>query len=352
MTMRMSVTDWHDSVSRDTPGLIDALAPLYNIHSLEKVETKSWNAIFRGGACGTTLCVKVINEKSSGYPRMEEDFTRAIQMATTLHSTGFTPAIPPVRGRDGRYVRRAAGYWTMVYPWIDVVAQGLHREDSFQKREVAERGAALLARLHFATISSLSKDSEVRCAIPYAYGPHSWLLATDDLWGRVELALRDRGATSAHRALVAEARECGVRITQQFPFFFQSTAHHIWTHGDYRPENVFVGLEPYPADYVFDFDMAHESAREAEVAYAALSFGGPRWFCGARDWRVVRTFIGAYRAESAGWGLSTEQFQAAMLWTVVKAMSLSFKVEQLERRLLLYLDLSRELPMLLQESCE
>ena len=177
--------------------------------------------------------------------------------------------------------------------------------------------------------------------LPQAYNPSVWARESVRLWSTVERNLQLRSASKECLAELRYARSQAETLVEENRWFFAESLHNKRIiHGDFRPENMVIG--PH-IDLVVDFDMAHVSYAEIDVAYGALSFAGPRWLIGPRIWEVCHSFLMTCRRFSKDLIVSDERLDVALRWSVIKALSLSFKEEQVCGRMLLYRELLQNL---------
>jgi Ser/Thr protein kinase RdoA (MazF antagonist) len=342
----MTVTEWHLKVVNDAGAILKDLQKYYHLLSLTKVPVKSWNAIFRALGEDKDYCVKVINEETSGIRRTLQDLSYVAEVMHALQVAGFFHVLPPLRSRRGKYVHRCGGYWSIVYHWAPFFAQFGLSEDQVQTVQVAERAARLLSEMHCSAQGSMQRLTSPKDRdLPQAYKPSVWAAEADTLWIAAERNLCQRKSSVEAIEKLHIARELGEKLVEDNSWFFVYTPENeIVIHGDFRPENVLLG----PGDFslIFDFDFAHHSYPEVDVAHGALNFAGPRWLIGPRDWRVCSRFLRAYREVSGGIEISWERLDLTLRWSVIKALSLSFKEEQVFGRLRLYYDILKNLRLI------
>jgi len=339
----MTVSEWHNKVASESIAILSDLREFYEIRTLDKLPGLTWNAVFKGAGPSNQYCVKVFNEQTTGVRRTLSDLSYVAYTMHALRESGFTAVLPPIVGRDGAYVHRCAGYWVLTFPWFRIQDAIVLSEERSQHIDEASMAARLLSRLHIAAKNVASLIPALRTRdLPYTLKPSSWIDCANSLWSRVEENLRSSGTAqeslSALRTAVALTNE----LVHEHPWFFNDLAsEETLVHGDFRPENIFLKYRGHGV--VFDFDQVHVSYAETDVAYAMLSFSGPRWFVGSRDWVVAHAFLKSYESSKEGVPFSMERLKVALPWSILKQISLSFKAGQVIGRLKLYREMQENI---------
>lgn len=334
--INMTVEEWHQIILSDSPSILKDLKCRYNIFSITKAPVKSWNAIFHGFGGDAEYCIKVVNEKVSGISRTLQDLSYVVDIMQAFKVTGFRPISAPLASKRGKYVERCGGYWVIVFPWISYFPQFGLNEDNAQTAQVVRRAARLMSAMHFAARRGPERIvPPARRDLPQTYKPSLWAMEVDKLWIAAEQNLRRKNSSSEAKELLSRARQIGDELIEQNSWFFDDEpANEMVIHGDFRPENILLG--PSGHCWIIDFDLVHCDYPEVDVVGGALNFAGPRWLTGSRNWGVFSSFVRIYRDTLKDAGMVSERLQLALLWSIVRALSLSFKEEQVFGRLNLY----------------
>jgi len=321
--------------------LRESMAAFYPIRELNPIPSNSWNAIFRAESAHGALCIKVLNESTTGVAYSEDELAYVARVMNTFTAVRELTVPCPVLGYDAQLAHRIGEYWCIAYPWIEMQDSECLKEDSSQTLPTIVRAAQTLARIHENSPRACSLIGDRPPShLALAYSANMWYKHLDDTWQRNEGLMRSRGLTKAGQVLLNEARSaCDEFLSHANALFEKQTSDYLVLHGDYRPENMAMSMHKVA---LWDFDCAHRDTAETEVAYAALSFSGPRFFCGPRRWSDVEAFISAY-SDASSIPLSKQLCTTALEWQMIKAMSLSFDERQLRKRLATYRSLQAEL---------
>jgi Ser/Thr protein kinase RdoA (MazF antagonist) len=301
-----------------------ALETSFGITDLVPLRRASWNFIFCGIGPGARFFVKVLKPGPEG--RLNGAVEIGAQVAHVLARSGAQEIVAPLPNQDGQLVTKANGRYILVFPWVQSTPAD---ECSPPGMNAKIHAAAQLARLH-AALGRLddritSADALLSYSSPFAYSPAEWVRSTRGLWlsARARVAEREDLVELLHRAEV-QARTL---IASNSEFFCHAKSDQF-VHGDYRPDNVLMAT---PCPRIIDFDMCHRGNIAEDVAYAALAFSGPRWLVGPREAETVLAVWRAYNEERRlilATELSWPEMSTAMMWTLLKSISLSYKAEQ------------------------
>jgi len=325
-----STTEWREWVSQQASGILSAVGDRYGLCGLSAVgrPVGGWNAVIHARGRTEEYGIKVFNGDSSGAARSLASVETSARLMSMVREAGFRELAPPIRNRRGRFCSRYAGYPVLVFPWLTEAAKGCLVEDKAQDSGVAATAGRLLASLHMTVAQHPTPLPCQSPALRWLYGPSRWARKIDDVFDAAMQSVLARGGTADTMAALRRGYGLGCDLVAHEPAFFYSPKKESVVHGDYRPENLVYDGKRFLA--LLDFDMHHRSLREAEVAYGALSFAGPRWFIGARSLRVCRAFLNGYREVAP---VDDGFLSVALLWAPVRYLSLSFKPEQVEPRL-------------------
>ena len=341
MKIGIHVSEWKTHVFSKSEWFRKSLWPFYRIRKLEPVSCNSWNAIFRADSVSGALCIKVLNECTTGISHTEDELAYINSVMNTFAKVDGLMVPCPVQGTDGQSTHRIGKYWCIAYPWIEMKNFIRLVEDAPQTQAVAVPAAYMLARIHECGRRCRIWLSERPCTQLYpAFSVQMWYEHLDEIWRKSEEHMRFRGLSRQGRAFLKEAHcACNEFLTRIHILIENHTSHYAVLHGDYRPENIAISMRRV---VLWDFDLSHLDIPETEIAYAALSFSGPRFFLGPRKWNNVKAFISAY-SEASKIPLSVQLCDTALEWQVVRAMSLSFDEVQLRERLDTYRNLREKL---------
>lgn len=342
----MTVTEWHRKVVNDVEVILKDLRKFFPIVSLTKVPVKSWNVIFHGLGDESNYCVKVVNDETRGVQRTLEDLCCSADVMYGLQIAGFRRVMPPIKSQGKDYIFRCGGYWIIVFPWTPYFTNFNLSEDHAQNIQIVKKAAHLLSEMHSFTKKGLPLNNDLnKRVLPQAYKPSIWVAEADTLWASSERNILQGGSSIEAIEKLHSARKLGEEIVEKNSWFFDNkTENEIVIHGDFRPENILLG----PGDFclIIDFDVSHYNYPEVDIAYGALNFSGPRWLIGQRDWRICSSFIDSYKEVSGNINISPHYLRISLLWSIIKALSFSFKEEQVFGRMKLYYEMLENLSLL------
>lgn len=327
MSMYLKVSQWKQVLLDNTDWLCKELKPLYGVKSLTQIDVKSWNAIFRADTESGCICVKILNECTTGIRRHYNDlmYVASVTRAFAQYSGYVVPS--PIAGNDGMEIRRVGNYWCIVYPWLDMTNMQCLQENTAQNISISRKAAQLLATLHGygAQLSSVVGNRPIT-ELYSAYPAIVWSNNIDKIWSKGEECMRHRGLSKTGKEILKNAKkEVASFISTSNKYFDYTEQNSIVLHGDYRPENIALSNRQ---SAIWDFDCTNSDAPETELAYAALSFAGPRFFNGPRQCNIVSEFIRTYKHEKVI-SVSEDVIRDALLWQALRMLSLSFDEEQL-----------------------
>lgn len=318
------------------------------ITRLRPVPADSWNAIFCADAPARRYCVKVMNEECFLVGWTAEELDATGRAMTALRDAGLDGVLPPIALDEGRSACRYAGYTVVVFPWCDGFDAPRPGPGADGRRGFVRAGAPALHELHL-------RGRPVAAPTTFArkYGPAAWLHAGDALWVQSAAALERAGADAALLGVLERARQEVPAAVARCPAFYAGSREgETLLHGDFRPENVLI--ERDRMRLIYDFDFHRCGLPEEDVAYSALAFSGPRWFTGHRDWRACADFLRAYQDAACRRGhglLRPEMLEAALSWTLLKELSLSFRPAEVPGRYALWQELQAAMDHL-RGACE
>jgi Ser/Thr protein kinase RdoA (MazF antagonist) len=342
MKLSKSVESWKREVAAKAAAILQGLPSPLGITSLTPVSASSWNALFQGSAAARRYCVKVMNEETVPMRWDRDELEYSARAVTALASAGLQYIAPPVPLRGERCVLRCAGYTLSVFPWHESI-RGPGGSVEFS------RAAGALYKIHACGRQFARDEAEPETRFTRKYGPAAWARSAEQIWDESERDLAAGGAGSEVIATLRRARCDGIQFTNRFQKFFSaSSQEHTLLHGDYRPENV--SIEDGSARLIFDFDFLRRGPPEEDVAYAALACSGSGWFCGPCDWESCARFVRSYQksACAARSGLLRVDFlEAALYWTLLKELSLSFRSAEVQPRYALFCDLQSQMARIL-----
>jgi len=338
-----TVAQWHCEIGKKTHVLLKELKKHFSITTLTKIHTFSWNAVFYASGDKEEFCVKIINEMTSGVLRTVQDLNFTATIAIAFARLGFTSVLPPVQSKCGEYVIRCGDYWAIVFPWLPWLGQCRLTEDGPQSADAIKRAIVILANMHAksAQVAVDVLEPPIR-DLPYAYSPSVWAQRSEHLWNMAEHNLVSRCGSKECLAEIKSARTQAEKLIQENGWFFRDPPQRSVIHGDFKPENLITNPQK---SLLYDWDVAHMSRPEVDVAHGALTFSGPRWLLGPLNWDACRFFLKTCGIFSEHLISSTECLDVALRWSVVKTLSLSFKEEQVRWRALLYRELTQKLSM-------
>lgn len=327
----------HPQFKAEMPLIEQVVQRQFGLVDLEPLALRSWNAHFRARGSDGLRHVKVVR-----IPGPEEDlinqFGYTAELLQRLQDLGCPYVIPPLRSVDGSFSAQAAGWLVCAFPWNEHLAKEVLSEEGCQTAPIIGRAALMLVHLHDLSTSLMLNAACPQRRSPYAYSPAEWRQHSRRLWVIAECKLRHQRASEHTLMMLRQAQRATQRLFTECPPFFQAPPSWVVVHGDYRPENLTIGLTA-ESSWICDFDHAHPSCREVDAAYGALSFAGPRWFTGRRDWSACALFLREYEAGLSRGRLGLEAVSIALRYVLLKALSLSFKEEQVRDRFPLYLEL-------------
>jgi len=328
----LTPSEWKMSLRRITYDLIESLRSVLDVRALIEVDVRSWNASFKAVCNSNLYFIKIINEETSDIKRTYRDLSFVAKYTATLKETGFDNVIPPCYFGGRGYVHRLSGYWVLIYPWVSSLNKPNRFEFGYATPGDITEAAILLFKLHTASRAIQKEVVSPRVRdLPSAKNPSNWLLESDRLWHSVERINSYRKGLRKVKRITRMARRCCEEIIKNYPEFFEENPMEgLVIHGDYRPSNLLVDSKNKPL--IVDFDLAYKDFPETDVAYGALCFSGPPWFFGKRDWRRCSLFTSAYLSHSESGDIKMERLLPAFVWVVLRALSLSFKDEQVVRR--------------------
>jgi aminoglycoside phosphotransferase (APT) family kinase protein len=264
--------------------------------------------------------------------------TYAANLQERLYDAGFTNIIRPIRGSDGRAIHLCGGYLTVTSAWNSSASEYQLDDRKAQSDATIREAARLLSRLHEYSVEVKTVDGSPPRHTPHALAPWDWKHSVLDLWTESATFLTAARREFLNAYSLAEALICTA------PEFFQvEEAQAVLGHGDFRPANIAIAVGHRPT--LFDFDLAHPDRVETEIAYAALSFSGPRWFMGSRDWTKCKLFVQEYARNAGRISIKSAQLHAAFHYVAMRALSASFKDEQVGARLQLYREIKQAYPL-------
>lgn len=340
----MRVTAWRRSVNADLDVILRDLRQYVRLESLVPVRPNTWNAILHGSGESGDYCIKVCNDQSDGASQASDGPLFGAQVMSVLSQAGCRNVLPPLSW-GGQVQLRCGGYWVQVFPWCPGLADGVCLEEGPQTRAATRAAARLLAKLHSVLRIAGPQLPAYEPSAPQAYPPATWARAETQIWKVSRSQVRKRGGSAKSIRALNVARDRGRELMASDPWYFsEDRQQEIVVHGDFRPENIL--LRRNGSHLVVDFDLAHRSCREDDVAYGAVCFSGHRWLMGPRNWRRCGEFIVAYERASDSVAISWQRMRVALLWCIIKSVSLSFKEEQVRGRLALLASLQEQLPYL------
>lgn len=213
--------------------------------------------------------------------------TIAFQHRATARLRGAgIPAVAPLRGRDGRTMRRIGGRWFALFPWVD----GRHRAGhDLAPAECATLGG-LLGTVH-ATLLRTLPPVQQPAFTRSADAAESMAVARRLLAGLGDRQVREPFDDLAEHRLIERLRMLR-RHAHRRPADGDAPRTG-YVHGDFHPLNLLY-VDGAPAAIV-DWDrLAALPDTEETVRAALLFFTGSA--TGTLDLPRVRTFMHAYRA--------------------------------------------------------
>jgi len=339
--LRLTVGEWKNIVHACQDMFCEMLGASYDINALEPLQVKAWNALFLGHGGDSNVCVKVFNEETTGVRRSRSHLRYAVKAMAGFPRLRNGHVIRPLPSPAGIYIHRCGKYWCLVFPWSDAAAHLALNDAGPQQPETISRAAHILALLHRRGRPVAAElGSRERAEVPYALSPGCWANQLDRIRKSSQQIILARGCSQEARECIEEGYAlCREFVNQQQAFIAYDPRRDILVHGDFRPGNMAIIKDRF---VVWDFDCTHVAGAESDVAYAALSFGGPRWFHGSRCWNCVNAFVDEYRKYVRG-PFSINRCRIAIEWQVLKVMSLSFDEDQLHERLRLYRECKKQL---------
>jgi Ser/Thr protein kinase RdoA (MazF antagonist) len=327
------VVQWRRGVIAAQSELMRQLSEHYDIQTIVPIEGPFWNAAFRATGHEGPYFIKILNEQTVGTNRSLKDVELIAGTMESLHDQGCCFVPRPRRSFTGKAAVRCGPYLAMAFEWFEGQPAGLP-ETGPQSLGTIFAAAPVLARLHTAGQSvAASIEGLVTRELPNAYTPAQWARHQDALWINADRRLRERGSSKETLRLVRAANARCEELIANHSSFFREVPEATVLHGDFRPENLIVRRVGIG---VVDFDLVHAGPAEVDVAYASLSFSGPRWLMGHRDLGRCEAFVNAYTSADGGGEIQIPLLITAFQYVVLKALSLSFKPEQFEGRLALH----------------
>lgn len=303
-----------------------ALRKHFGIANLYRLPTTGWNFTFRGEGSRPPLFVKVLRPGPDG--KINRAVETGARVAHTLAASGMLGVIAPLPNADGELLTRAADEYIVTYPWIECVAPNSRTLD-----EKLVPAARLLAHLHvaLARIDDSRPDQQLDpCQVsPFSHSPEIWLRHAGHLFASAKARLH---ATPSMVDLLSRAEAAALCLAASDAQLFSSAKGSQLLHGDYRDDNLLRTLDGCK---IIDFDMCHTGEVCEDLAYGALAFAGGKWMVGARDCDRIVQFVQAYNLERQSLDVPeapVDKLSPVLKWTVLKAMSLSYKAEQVVGR--------------------
>lgn len=334
-----SIDHFRQAVVNDAEALGDMLRQEYGIERLSVHRPGSWNVLFRGfDLTGRSYFVKVINDVTGAYRRRTTIYENVCSIVSSLCASGCRLTATPLRNREGRFVNAFCDLNVLVSNWIAHEERDQMHELVAQASEHIDIGANALAELHWrlAEIPAANWEDEV---MPHVQAPSQWAARLDahihNLHGTLLVDNTD-GASVA--TCLREFEMYASLFIKSHPALFSGAFDHSqWLHGDFRPENLVMANSRTPM--VGDFDLMHRGSPLEDVAYGGLCFAGHKWFAGKRDWVAFDRFVDSYFARRHGYDVERDDVSQFVEWIVMRAITCSFKEEQLVYRM----DLLREI---------
>jgi len=331
---------WFKNLLNKKTQLVDELSKLYPISDIQPVETKSWNGIFKATGDHHKYCLKFVNDFTTNIPRSNSDLMFICEFMSFLGNQNFGFFLPLIPSSNGKLLNQILEYRVFVSPWIDDFTKNSLNEDEAQSTEIVKLGARLLAKFHNCSTENKVINLTDR-ELPHCYNPFLWKRNLDIIFNKAYKNFHQRRSSQDNLAELNKIYNfCQNFIQNERDFFRNDLAKQIIIHGDFRPENIIGINSEYPK--IFDFDVCHVNYPEVDVAYGALAFSGSRWFYGKRNWQLIDLFVKTYNLSSQT-GMNMNYFEKALIWVMLKNLSVSFKEEQLAPRIELLYDIQKNL---------
>jgi Ser/Thr protein kinase RdoA (MazF antagonist) len=325
----ISKQEWLNDLINKKKELVYGLSKLYPILDIKPIKTESWNGIFKAIGENGTFCLKVINDFTSNIPRHDVDLMVMCQYLSFLSRENFEFHVPLIPSNEGKLINQILNYRLFIFPWIENFSPSPLSENDAQSAETVQIGATLLAKLHNCS-HKYKNNGPTKRDLPHCFSPFIWRENIDRIFQKAsENFLLRKSSQNGMRDLENAYNLCLEFINKEKGFFENDIDNQIMVHGDFRPENIFVGTHDLK---IVDFDMCHFNYPEVDVAYGALAFSGGRWFYGRRNWDLINQFITTYTSLSNR-TIYIERIKKSLVWVLLKVLSTSFKEEQLKPRI-------------------
>lgn len=341
MNLRKSVEEWKQEVIKKKNIILQELQTYIPIIKLQETSVPSWNAIFYGEGKDKSYCVKVMNEESILVDWKISDLDYIGKIMSNLQNNGLSCIAPPIPLEEGLYASRFAGYAVVVFPWYHVSEQNQPKNNKADVDSFIFVASPTLCELHLKGKIIPDKLKQESTSFPRKYGPFLWANMATNIWEQCEKNMTQIGASKEVILTIHKARENSSEIVDKFPEFFSSLEEEkTIVHGDFRPENIII--ENNSVQLIHDFDFTRIGIAEEDVAYTALYCSGTDWFTGSHDWKICANAIKTYQRnakEKGHKGIKTKLLEAALYWTCLKELSLSFNPEETLGRYKLFKEL-------------
>ncbi|MDP8255266.1 MAG: phosphotransferase [Candidatus Alcyoniella australis] len=310
--------------------LLPTLNAQFGVTAIHLLDIISWNAIFEAWGPGIHAAVKVYNPADREEERVAPELIANIQR--DLYNSGNRAVVPPLLNKKGELVLCSFGYRIILYPWIVG-----HVPTS---RDISKCAAWLenFHRTDYQTIIAkyINSPRQFRPTIM----PVDWYDQSKAIWKEAQSRLRDAGVDMKMLRQFTEGEDLANKLLQDYPMLIEKTSLKL-LHGDFKPSNVLITEDRKLA--VLDFDCIQLGPSEVDTAIAALSFAGADWNGGKVDEYLLLSFLEKYRKRSElnGLAMDNKRITAALRWIPLRALSFSFKEEQIMPRLQLAKQLAK-----------
>ena len=341
-----SVEDWQQEVAANRGLILRELQKYIPIENLVIIPGPLWNFLLCGEGTTAKYCIKVLNEESIPVDWTITELDYVGRAMSALKQADFAYVLPPIPLQDGAYAARLAGYVMIVYPWFP--AFGAHHLQTSPSSYISAV-TPVLHELHCKGRMVAEKIEQFNSPFSRKYTPSQWLNQADSLWTECERIMQQLGAFPEVFSALQAGQKISAEIVSRFPEFFSPTPAEITiVHGDFRPENILIQNDV--VQLVYDFDFMRLGRAEEDIAYSALYCSGPAWFSGSRDWKICGDFINSYQASAITKQqdlIDNSMLEAALYWTLLKEISLSFDAEGVIGRYQLLTELTANLNWIL-----
>ena len=311
------------------------------ITDIKPLPITSWNMVLYAESPKDKYLVKIYNESKDNQLNADPLFIATVQKYLSLDI--LPEVIAPIGGKQGQLTIDVEGYNAVLYPWIEG-----HIPTTNQYKDCSR----LLFKIHEIERQELKNVEFIKSRFFFpSITPILWAKNQAILWEMVYERISQACLSDSLLHLLYDAKHLSKRYIQDHSLCWNN-ADSVFLHGDYRPSNILVKANNLN---VFDFDCIQIGPPELDLAYAALTFGGAEWLGGKIDENFVISFISDY-LDARGCSsidrqkISKIRLKAALTWVPLRALSLSFKKEQIKPRIELVLHLEKESSSIIEQA--